>query len=337
MTRLGPALVTLLLVGLGCQSTPQADPDTPTQTSFEMEEKGLRISGPYVHDNLAVYLVHSKVSDDREFITLDEGLASKMVEVTEKEEEEVSELQIENRSDLPLFIQEGDRLVGGKQDRIIGLSMVVPPKSGRMPVPAFCIEEGRWSGAGMAFGAVANSALAPQRVRVASKVAGDQGKVWEEVAEQRGVLAFDDDDDYETTSLNEAFDSEEMKEVSRKFEEKLGGIFAEHADAVGVAFALNGKIQEVDVYPGRQLFRKISPRLLRSYAIQAISTKPECTVEHPEPSAIAGFMREGAKKSEQTREIDAGNALRLVSFEKKVNCETLYEGKPVHHQWLAVE
>src|SRR6266478_614713 len=102
------------------------------------------VTGPYAHENLSVFLIHSPHQDERDFITLDQGLKEGWVKVSEKQREEVGELQIENQSEYPLFLQEGDRLQGGKQDRIIIASLVVPPKSGKMIVPAFCIEQSRW-------------------------------------------------------------------------------------------------------------------------------------------------------------------------------------------------
>src|SRR3712207_7921752 len=40
-------------------------------------------------------------------------------------------------------------------------------------------------------------------------------------------------------------------------------------DVVGVAVAVNGEIEEVNIYPGPTLLEKIYPRLLQSYALQA--------------------------------------------------------------------
>lgn len=339
MSRISPLVVGLVLLGSGC-SSPVPDETGLTQGApFKMEETGYRITGPYVHEDLALYLVHSDEADNREFITLDEGLEKNWVEVTEKAEEQVSELQIENRSDKPLFLQEGDRLTGGKQDRIIGLSMVIPARSGKVEVPAFCVEQSRWSRGtlGGKFTSTANSALASQTVRFASKVAGDQGSVWFEVAEQKGALESRGVAN-NTSSLNEAMDSEAMRKVSDAYEKELGGIFAEHEDAIGVAFVLGGKILEVDIYPGNALLRKISPRLLRAYAIQANSgaiSEEKKGLPPPEPSEIAKFMKEGVQKSTRTREIDDGNRLRIVQYEKKVSCDTLFRGDPVHLQWLA--
>lgn len=345
MRKLYPVLVVLVLACVACPSRapdesapPAAAPDeskAPAGVPVGPAEAGLRVTGPYAHENLAVYLIHSEKPDSRQFITLDEGLKKKWVEVSEKADEQVNELEIENRSDKPLFLQEGDRLTGGKQDRIIGLSMVVPPNSGKMKVPAFCVEQNRWSiGAyGEEFASTANSALASQSVRFASKVANDQGQVWEAVASQKSALESHGVGNT-TSSLNEAIDSEEMKKVSDEYESQLGDIFAKHADAVGVAFVLNGEVLEVDIYPGNDLLKRISPRLLKGYAIQAIAEKKE-GVEHPEPSAIAAFMKEAGKKAERTQDIDGRNRFRLVHYDKRVNCETVYEGERVHLQWLA--
>ena len=33
---------------------------------------------------------------------------------------------------------------GGRQDRTLGVDFVLPAKSGRVPVPSFCVESGRW-------------------------------------------------------------------------------------------------------------------------------------------------------------------------------------------------
>src|SRR5260370_479335 len=82
-------------------------------------ELATRLSGPYTHESLTVFLLHGKDQDQRDYLTLDQGLDKKLVVVSEKKNERVNELVIENKSDRYLFLQEGDRLQGGKQDRII--------------------------------------------------------------------------------------------------------------------------------------------------------------------------------------------------------------------------
>ena len=51
------------------------------------------------------------------------------------DQERVGGLQLDNQSDLPLYLQEGERLRGGKQDRTIIASLVILARSGRTQVP----------------------------------------------------------------------------------------------------------------------------------------------------------------------------------------------------------
>src|SRR5262249_10195313 len=52
---------------------------------------------------------------------------------------------IENLGDKPVFVQAGDIVKGGKQDRTLTVSLLLPPKSGAIPIASFCVEHGRWS------------------------------------------------------------------------------------------------------------------------------------------------------------------------------------------------
>jgi hypothetical protein len=47
-----------------------------------------------------------------------------------------------------VFVQSGDIVKGGKQDRTLMVSLVLPPKSGAVPIASFCVEEGRWTARG---------------------------------------------------------------------------------------------------------------------------------------------------------------------------------------------
>jgi hypothetical protein len=105
-----------------------------------------RISGPLVHENVAVYFVHGPSAPGPVPATLQEALAKGSVEVIETGN--VRELQIENKGEEPVFVQFGDLVKGGQQDRVLTMSLVLPPKSGRVPIGAYCVEQGRWSARG---------------------------------------------------------------------------------------------------------------------------------------------------------------------------------------------
>ncbi|MBI4586829.1 MAG: hypothetical protein HY717_22680 [Planctomycetes bacterium] len=324
----------------GCRSPEPAQPSAPLPPEPAASGEGeFRITGPYDHKNLAVYFLHSATPDNREFITLNEGLKDGAVAVSEKESAEVGELLIENSSDLPLFLQEGDRLRGGKQDRTLLTSLVVPPKSGKMTIPTMCIERDRWSsGPTLALMDVATEAIAPKEVRLAAKVAGSQGQVWQEIVTVGGAAGAYSRIELSTSSLNEILDNPKVKEACQDYLRELQEIAGTQSSAVGVAFALNGRIEEVDLYHGHTLLEKLYPALLESYAFQAATSgDPSCDTPAPPAAEIAKFMKEGKERSRRAQQVDERNELVIQELENQARCITKYQGVTVHQQWLSKE
>jgi hypothetical protein len=106
-------------------------------------DDGYRVSDPVTHENVAIYFVHGPSRGGPVPLTLEEGLSAKTVRVYETSN--VNELAIENLGDQEVFVQSGDIVKGGQQDRALTVSLVLPPHSGRLPIAAFCVEQGRWS------------------------------------------------------------------------------------------------------------------------------------------------------------------------------------------------
>src|SRR5437773_10082034 len=105
---------------------------------------GYKLSGPYSYKNLTIFLIHGKGQlEGKNFLTLQEALEQKKVIVYETKQ--VNELAIENVSNEDVYVQSGDIVKGGQQDRMLAVDLIVPPKSGRMASAAFCVESGRWS------------------------------------------------------------------------------------------------------------------------------------------------------------------------------------------------
>src|SRR5215471_5351324 len=108
--------------------------------------EGTRISGPVTHENLTVYFIHGPSAAGKVPLTLEEALAKRVVQV--RETGNVNQLEIENLGGDEVFIQSGDIVKGGQQDRTLMVSLVLPPKSGRVPIASFCVEQGRWTARG---------------------------------------------------------------------------------------------------------------------------------------------------------------------------------------------
>src|SRR5688572_29088650 len=112
--------------------------------SSTLAQNGYRISAPYTFKNLTIFLIHGKDSTAKKnIVTLQEALKMGIFKVYETSE--VNELSVENISKThDVFIQSGDIVKGGKQDRVLAISIIVPARSGRVSIEAFCVESGRW-------------------------------------------------------------------------------------------------------------------------------------------------------------------------------------------------
>src|SRR4029434_10444312 len=103
-------------------------------------EHDYTVTGTYTHKKLTIFLLHgSGQSQSKAPLTLQEAMRRKLVVV--RETGDVNRLTIQNKSNQDVFVQAGDIVKGGQQDRTLALDLIVPPKSGRVPIDAFCVEQ----------------------------------------------------------------------------------------------------------------------------------------------------------------------------------------------------
>jgi len=241
-----------------------------------------QISGPYLQDNLAIFLVHGpSAPGGAAFMTLDEALPAGEAAVYETGD--VNNLEVENLSkDRLLFIQAGDIVKGGQQDRVLSVDLILPPRSGRTSIAVFCVEHGRWSARGeepaQQFGS-ADKSLAGKELKLATKSKRSQTEVWNAVAETQAKLAASVGEevaaDASPTSLQLSLENKKVAEAVSKHVTALAGLAEAHPDAVGYLYAVNGKISGGDVYASPLLFRKLWPRLLEASVTEAVAERSE--------------------------------------------------------------
>jgi hypothetical protein len=276
--------------------------------------------------------------DVRDFLTLDEGLRSGQVKIAEQEQERVGALRIENQSDRPLYLQEGERLSGGKQDRTIASSLVVPPHSGQTTVPTFCVEQSRWTEGdrGREFGYTVSAALAPKGVRGEAKVEGNQSGVWTCVGAQKATACAQLKSPNTNSSVNEMLDADAVRKVSEEYASALSPALDGPGghNPVGVAIAINGKIEEVNIYPNSALFRRQCPRLIQSYALQAVMLSEKAGAADPLTSDdVFKFLKPGDEKSRREKSLDDHNNVVITEREGDTfQCATRYDGRVIHWQ-----
>jgi hypothetical protein len=273
-----------------------------------------KVLAPIRHGNLTVFpVVASSTHDTKEFLTLDEGLKSGEVEVTESgnvrgmirprhpnanvepqypvhDGAQVNKLVLVNNSKRPLLLLAGEIVTGGKQDRVIGKDRIVLPESDPIDLDVFCVEPGRWVGPSAKFvPGAASSVMAAPSVRGKAMADKDQAKVWQQVGSANEMVTVEVQaaapststtrELSSTTSYAKVMQNDEVKSrvdsVAKPIEEQYESTIKQlrEKNAVGVIVAVNGQIVWADIFASTSLLEKYWPKLVRSYATDAIVTR----------------------------------------------------------------
>ena len=265
-----------------------------------------RVGAPIAFERLTIFPVISDQPIARaEFITLDQGLRSGTVVITERgtngrtrtirrrqiaDGAEVNRLALTNKSGKTLVLIAGEMILGGKQDRIVGHDCIIEASNTPVPLDVFCVEHGRWSGessfgrghnGGSGGGALTGigaqldqdivmitaAPMALPKIREKAQAKKSQGDVWSAVAETvtvNSALSATGDlkSVYQDKRINTRLDNYE-----RAFKTRLST-----GNIVGVVAAVGGKIVSADVFANHGLFQAYWPKMLKSYALEAVST-----------------------------------------------------------------
>ncbi len=285
------------------------------------QASGYKVLEPIRHGNLTVFpVVAAKTYPTGEFLTLDEGLRSGDVVVTEAgnvqglirrhptpairhDGAQVNRLVLVNNSKRPLLLLAGEIVTGGKQDRVIGKDRIIPAESDPVDLSVFCVEPGRWMATSDRFGASeamyggvvggpvhGNPPMAIMaQPSVRAKAMGDknQQEVWDAVNKQKEQVTVEvtaaaptvATDMAQVSSYAKVNENQEVKKrvdaVAKPIEQNYQNLIRQLHDrsAVGVVVAVNGRIIWADIFASTDLLEKYWPKLVRSYASEAVVTR----------------------------------------------------------------
>jgi hypothetical protein len=201
----------------------------------------------------------------------------------------VNELALVNKSGKKLLLLAGEVIVGGQQDRIVQEDRIIPPVSVPIALNVFCVEHGRWTprntsygggGAGGGGGSAPRMAPAPEgapakfsslgavahpKLRGAAQDSKQQSAVWSEVHANNAKLGTSNN----TDTYQEVYAS---KRVGAQLDDYVRTLEREvmQPGVVGVVVARNGKPIWADIFASQRLFAAYWPKLLKSYAVDAL-------------------------------------------------------------------
>jgi hypothetical protein len=224
-------------------------------------------------ENLEITPLLAPSASPADYLTLSEAQAQGLAVVTEVSESgSVPTLLLQNTGEKAVFLLDGEELVGAKQNRILNLSLLVPPKSS-LEIPVSCVEQGRWSHRTREFAATERAHFSKGRARKAARVSenmrfagfrdSDQGEVWDDISFKMSSM----DVDSSTSAIADAY------EHFASSVDAYVGAFHVSETQVGACFAINGKLCGVELFDVSSTCEKLMPKLIRSYALDAIDER----------------------------------------------------------------
>lgn len=256
---------------------------------------------------------------------------------------DVNRLSVVNLSPKPLYLMPGEVIVGGSQDRTIAEEVVIAPSKKPVPIDVYCVEHGRWAARDEAesssvVGAVASAGVTARfmatksqagefsgkagylnkKNRLAAQSQAGQGVVWNNVALANAASGVQPTSGTFTGNYADPHVADQLSAYTDRLEKSL----ADEEQVVGVIVAVNGKVESVDVFESTPLFRKVWPKLLKSFALDAVhqskQAKADSTCTVADAEAFLKETRQGTSqkmnKSEGGLMVTRHETRRVVSF-----------------------
>ena len=284
-----------------------------------------KISAPFAYKNLTIFLIHGKdQTNKKNILTLEEALENK--EFVVYETEDVNELAVENLSKVnDVFIQSGDIVKGGQQDRLLAVSIIIPANSGKVLIEAFCVESGRWEKRGKEdkgkFSS-SNDRIVTKDLKIAANKTRSQDAVWNEVSNAQSKLSENVggsvNASVSATSLQLSLEDKKVRANIDRYISNLSKIIEGKSDVIGYAFAVNGKINSADVYVSHSLFKKLWLKMLKASATEAVANLNE----KPKPGkASAAEVKTFLSDSEKgkAKEETVSKRTKVITREDETN------------------
>jgi hypothetical protein len=289
------------------------------ENSLESWVHDLELGKEQGHKNLTYIPITSSQDHGFDFLTLDESLKHKLVDVTELEEgASVPELKVINRSEKYLLIFDGEHLIGAKQNRIVNKTIIVKPKS-EIVIPVSCTEQGRWRYESRVFSRSKYGAPSSIRKKLKQKLYS-QHEVWDDIAHKISSFAVHS----ATSSLEDVYG--EIDSSFEDYREKISKVPSQ----VGFIAFINDEFAGLDIVGDPELFSAMHESLINSYLMDAMYSRKERKKKVDPKKQATGILDEVIKASTKEGTKIGVEKREELKGKKTVGEFVRFDGKPVH-------
>jgi hypothetical protein len=230
----------------------------------------VEVGTPRTVRNLTVFPLSGNRASSLDYLLLDDALMAEKVAIEEVNETGSSaELRMANFSNRFILVVDGTELVGGKHNRIVNASFLIPPES-LTKIPVSSVEQGRSQYSRREFKPSRhfsphsirreNVAFHRTSLRQRRGYVSDQMQVWARVADMSQKLGAPTPNG----SMNE------VMEQKSSFIEGYRVCMALEGSESGAAYFLNGIFQGIELFDRPSTFRKMCPKLLSGIAADSM-------------------------------------------------------------------
>lgn len=273
----------------------------------------ISIGRPARHQALSVYpLTYTERCAAPAYLVLDEALATGRFHITEVSESgSVPRLLAINDNSVPVFLLDGEELIGAKQNRVLNLSIMLAPNS-KTEIPVSCVEAGRWRTESHAFQTARRVQFARGRAQKMDQVSrslysngealSDQAAVWNAIAAKSARMRVASP----TGAMAALFES-----CRDDLQDYLNAIPITDGQ-LGAAYAIGDSLVGIEAFDSDTTFKKLADKLLASYALDAMELKR--FGDSPDVGAVRAFVESVCAAARQpAATVGIGATVRLAA------------------------
>lgn len=250
----------------------------------------IQVDEPQSFGALTVFPLHG--SEPRQhYVSFAQGRAAGAILKELDEGASVKDVLVQNPTDTPVLLFEGEEVLGAQQNRTFDVTALVAAGQ-RLQAPVSRVEAGRWDGSRSAesFSAAPQTAhpelrrqkamRVRERVQAGQQARADQAEVWDSVAAKSARMGVNSP----SGAMHDVFEGHR-----NRLHEYLEALPIDSGQS-GALVAIAGRFVVCDWVSRPEVFASLYGALLQGYALDALEAETDAPINPPSPEEAHAFI-----------------------------------------------